>query len=104
MKPKTRSIEQIIEEQVRRWQIVRTEEKKADEPQEPGCQGQPLPGKQNRTAKVGCAKPNQASKHSCHTNDYEEEEVKIKGFAKAKTAEEVKAVMAGHSYGAKKKK
>jgi cytidylate kinase len=31
MKPKTRSIEQIIEEQVRRWQIVRTEEKKADE-------------------------------------------------------------------------
>lgn len=31
MKPKTRSIEQIIEEQVRRWQIIRTEEKKADE-------------------------------------------------------------------------
>jgi len=31
MKPKTRSIEQIIEEQVRRWQIVRTEEKKPDE-------------------------------------------------------------------------
>jgi len=31
MKPKTRSIEQIIEEQVRRWQIIQTEEKKADE-------------------------------------------------------------------------
>ena len=31
MKSKTRSIEQIIEEQVRRWQIIRTEEKKADE-------------------------------------------------------------------------
>jgi len=31
MKPKTRSIEQIVEEQVRRWQIIRTEEKKADE-------------------------------------------------------------------------
>ncbi|MBW2202494.1 MAG: cytidylate kinase-like family protein [Deltaproteobacteria bacterium] len=31
MKAKTRSIEQIIEEQVRRWQIIRTEEKKEDE-------------------------------------------------------------------------
>ena len=31
MKPKTRSIEQIIEEQVRRWQIMRTEEKKEEE-------------------------------------------------------------------------
>jgi len=31
MKPKTRSIEQIIEEQVRRWQIIQKEEKKADE-------------------------------------------------------------------------
>ena len=31
MKAKTRSIEQIIEEQVRRWQIVQTEEKKEDE-------------------------------------------------------------------------
>jgi cytidylate kinase len=30
MKAKTRSIEQIVEEQVRRWQIVRTEEKKED--------------------------------------------------------------------------
>ena len=58
MKPKTRSIEQIIEEQVRRWQIIRTEEKKADErisvitiSREPGSGGnilaerlsQPLP-------------------------------------------------------------
>jgi siderophore synthetase component len=32
MKTKTRSIEQIIEEQVRRWQITRTEEKKEEEP------------------------------------------------------------------------
>ena len=32
-----------------------------------------------------------------------EEETKIKDFAKAKTAEEVKAVMLGHSYGSKKK-
>jgi cytidylate kinase len=32
MKTKTRSIEQIIEEQVRRWQIMRTEEKKEEEP------------------------------------------------------------------------
>ena len=31
MKTKTRSIEQIIEEQVRRWQIMRTEEKKEEE-------------------------------------------------------------------------
>ena len=31
MKTKTRSIEQIIEEQVRRWQITRTEEKKDEE-------------------------------------------------------------------------
>jgi len=31
MKPKTRSIEQIIEEQVRRWQIIQKEKKKADE-------------------------------------------------------------------------
>ena len=31
MKAKTRSIEQIIEEQVRRWQIMRTEEKKEEE-------------------------------------------------------------------------
>ena len=31
MKPKTRSIEQIVEEQVRRWQIIQTEEKKTDE-------------------------------------------------------------------------
>ena len=31
MKTKTRSIEQIIEEQVRRWQIIRTEEKKEEE-------------------------------------------------------------------------
>jgi cytidylate kinase len=31
MKTKTRSIEQIIEEQVRRWQIMRTEDKKAEE-------------------------------------------------------------------------
>ena len=31
MKTKTRSIEQIIEEQVRRWQIMRTEEKKEQE-------------------------------------------------------------------------
>ncbi|MBW2575106.1 MAG: cytidylate kinase-like family protein [Deltaproteobacteria bacterium] len=31
MKTKTRSVEQIIEEQVRRWQIMRTEEKKEEE-------------------------------------------------------------------------
>ena len=31
MKTKTRSIEQIIEEQVRRWQIMRSEEKKEEE-------------------------------------------------------------------------
>jgi cytidylate kinase len=31
MKAKARSIEQIIEEQVRKWQITRTEEKKKDE-------------------------------------------------------------------------
>jgi cytidylate kinase len=31
MKAKARSVEQIIEEQVRRWQITRTEEKKKDE-------------------------------------------------------------------------
>jgi cytidylate kinase len=31
MKTKTRSIEQIIEEQVRRWQIIRTEEEKEEE-------------------------------------------------------------------------
>ena len=31
MKAKTRSTEQIIEEQVRRWQIMRTEEKKEEE-------------------------------------------------------------------------
>jgi len=31
MKTKTRSVEQIIEEQVRRWQIMRKEEKKEDE-------------------------------------------------------------------------
>ena len=31
MKAKTRSIEQIIEEQVRRWQIMRTEEKKEED-------------------------------------------------------------------------
>ncbi len=31
MKSKTRSIEQIIEEQVRRWQVTRTEEEKKDE-------------------------------------------------------------------------
>ncbi len=31
MKAKARSIEQIIEEQVRRWQLTRTEEKKKDE-------------------------------------------------------------------------
>lgn len=31
MKTKTRSIEQMIEEQVRRWQIMRTEEKKEEE-------------------------------------------------------------------------
>ena len=31
MKTKTRSIEQIIEEQVRRWQIIRKEEKKEEE-------------------------------------------------------------------------
>ena len=31
MRAKARSIEQIIEEQVRKWQITRTEEKKKDE-------------------------------------------------------------------------
>jgi cytidylate kinase len=31
MKAKARSIEQIIEEQIRRWQLIRTEEKKKDE-------------------------------------------------------------------------
>ncbi len=31
MKTKTRSVEQIIEEQMRRWQIMRTEEKKEEE-------------------------------------------------------------------------
>ena len=31
MKAKARSIEQIIEEQIRRWQLTRTEEKKKDE-------------------------------------------------------------------------
>ncbi len=31
MKTKTRSVEQIIEEQVRRWQIMRTEKKKKEE-------------------------------------------------------------------------
>ncbi len=46
MKTKTRSIEQIIEEQVRRWQIMRSEEKKEEErisvvtfSREPGSRG-----------------------------------------------------------------